>query len=333
MRLVLSKAAKGLPPIPLTPAKVEYHENTPPDAQKRLHYHTLAHFGVTPDAIHHAALGSALPSNWKATVSAHAHENGVGFNYQVHDEKGKKAIRRSVQIAHSSEGGTPHTILGRDNYDISEEHQGKGIAHATDQALEHLAHHIHRATKTPVKLALQANKDVGGYAWAKAGYKYDSHADREMHADQMRKRLDQSHDALKMHGGGDLTLHEHNEINRHIKGLVAKKADPAEFANLDIPGVRIAHPKFPEHGIHVGKALTLGSEWNGHKWIGATRGMAKEFSGKIRPDTGGLTARHVGDFRFEVSHNGTPVAHIRRASTSAHAIEQHLRGDSDLIER
>ena len=155
--------------------------------------------------------------------------------------------------------------VGHESLVLSEEVQGQGIASAFNAQAED----FYRAVGVD-EIRLEANIDVGGYAWARAGYDWDIHlpddwADlhpdtrREWLADEMetaRAILLDAEDAFRLRGDLDDYLVDLEDLANRLDDAVDLDDLPTPF-ELSRLGYRPGDTTWP------GKEAMLGKSWNG----------------------------------------------------------------------
>lgn len=128
-------------------------------------------------------------------------------------------------------------------FDLDRQCQGRGIA---KDLLANSVKLYDKAGVTKIKLA--AALSVGGYAWAKYGFKPNPGRETRELFKTVRERLDRLGDAVPQ------------SVRRLLTSLLCKDDPKAIWAISDLEGVRVPRG---DKEIPLGKALLLGTAWKG----------------------------------------------------------------------
>lgn len=251
------------------PMDTKYGRNVYPGGS----LHTqLRQLGIEhPDEMHDAFVGPVLDTHHVKFAADQYHPNSVTAEYDVRTHADDPVLARAATITDHG----PHIEIHRDLFDIEKPFQGKKFSRVTDAGINDLAHKIHARTQKPVHITMHANLDVGGYAWAKAGFKFNRNVDRDWLSRHMKMIAD------KHLADGRMLPEHHTEITAHLNKLVQDHADPIEFSKIgmDHPTMgNFTHAQVDRRAdhaqantpYHFGKAAMLGSSWHAKHVIGET---------------------------------------------------------------
>ncbi len=157
----------------------------------------------------------------------------------IHDAAGNRIGDLERKFYHTDKGevGILHEL-----FRIDAAHQNAGLAGDLADNVE--AEYLQQGIK---EIRLNANMDVGGYAWARQGYDFDSGKERKRMLDQL---------SLKVKSGAQM------------KGLSEEEAKRLgeELKTLKYPWAIAAWDPLNEGpGKNLGKWLLLGADWYGKK--------------------------------------------------------------------
>lgn len=191
--------------------------------------------------------GSSGPMRWKVEG-------------QILSPSGHEVGRFKRKIEYNDE--TRELTVTHDVLVLDREFQGKGLADAFNaQAVEQYQRYGVRAIR------LHAAMDVGGYAWARQGFRIFPEEDREREVDRLLKRAehaveDNEHQFTKAQRAQMMTeierLRNANDDGEDVQPIhVAAIGEKVHQFDTDAPGK-------PSYRTWVGKSALMGSGWMGH---------------------------------------------------------------------
>jgi hypothetical protein len=161
-------------------------------------------------------------------------------------------------------------VVKHESMVLDDSAQGQGIAQAFN------AHSMAQYQRWGVDhVHVDAGMDVGGYAWAAAGFRIDDQRGETRHqamlglGSRAGVRLDQ------MMQRGEVTPEAYHELNRKLDALLKASRDGEDIQPVHIASLgegthsftKEASPYKPAYGTWPGKEMLLGSDWSGNYYL------------------------------------------------------------------
>ena len=180
------------------------------------------------------------PSSGDVSLESQGHQmSWLEYNLELADPASGESLGSMSREIDFEDPDTPRVY--HNYFQLASGHQGKGLGK------EILASSVKVYDEIGVKsISLNAGLDVGGYAWAKYGFKPKSGVQTEWLFDNLRDRLD------------DLAVS--TGVRRTVERLLSDNKPEAIWAISDLNGVTVQDRDGP---VPLGKALLLGTNWEG----------------------------------------------------------------------
>lgn len=195
--------------------------------------------------------------SWEWSEAPQVRGGSMWWTADIRDADGRKAgwMKRSMRNGH--EGLEVHNHV----FDLDRQHQGQGLAARIAQETED----VYRAEGVKT-ISLDANIDVGGYAWARQGFDWDWTAVPHDAASDMMLRLRRRMDDWPVAELGpldDRTLAQVDALARRLDA--GDVPTPYEFSVVGEHNPGIERSRKGDRQMWLGKRAMLHSSWSGRK--------------------------------------------------------------------
>lgn len=156
----------------------------------------------------------------------------------------------------------PAIVVSHDQLYMNPSHQSKGVGDRFN------AHAVAEYQKVGVdRIVLHAGDTVGGFAWARQGFRYDEGGD--FHGDKRRREfLNKQLDRMATHVNAPVVRPHTRALNRDIKALRAAIAAGEDVQPIHIASVGEKYIRYESRDDHAnnytnwpGKKVLLGTSW------------------------------------------------------------------------
>lgn len=261
-----------------------------------------------------------------ASAAGHRGPGRTSITGSITDANGRRVgtVQRSIFINDNDEVEVHHDLLT-----IQPQYQGQGFA---DAYYKHL-YDQYEANGVDV-VTIQANIDVGGYAWAQRGFDWDERAGEPSYYFQSRALTNL--DNLRP---GDFTEEQWARI-REFRRMIAD--NPGQFTPVEVANSLsdITWTKTLSSGAQVrmwpGKAAMLGTNWHGKFYVRErAAGDQPERPEDAIPDVPTTPVRGMSDDDLieEASTNSDLLAaltNVRRLPTDHPAVAGFIQRQADV---
>jgi GNAT superfamily N-acetyltransferase len=174
--------------------------------------------------------------------------NSLRNHYEIQDERGTRIGAATRTYYHDVD--TKETRVVHDLLQMGAGVQGQGHGSKFLKASED--HYRESGVK---QAEVYANIDVGGYAWARAGFQWDKTADMST----VMNNFEAHPDLLGPKAMADYTKLKDRAMKAYNEKIPSLMPTPYEFSEIGRGEI------MPDYDMHAGKAFLLGAHWNGIK--------------------------------------------------------------------